>query len=258
MNYFRIIDPESRILYQFPLSHYCEKARWCLDFKGCSYDVINLFPGIHRRIVKKMGGKGTLPVLKDGKVIISDSTDIAYYLEKKYPFKSYIPNDLSLEKLVAERENYCDVELAPHIRIWMYGIALREPLLVPRFFFEKYGMVSRLLGLSFGKTVDSMVKKRYRITEEKIAESFKKIQVAISQIEKWIEYDPDNYIVGKSFSLADITAAAILAPLFMPEKSPWEGSNLTHLIPREILDYKQSQMDKPISKWVLAQYAKNR
>jgi glutathione S-transferase len=37
-----------RVLYQFPLSHYCEKARWLLDHKELDYVAHNLIPGFHR------------------------------------------------------------------------------------------------------------------------------------------------------------------------------------------------------------------
>ena len=37
-----------RILYQFPLSHFCEKARWMLDYKELEYVAQNLMPGAHR------------------------------------------------------------------------------------------------------------------------------------------------------------------------------------------------------------------
>ncbi|VAW80072.1 hypothetical protein MNBD_GAMMA15-1204 [hydrothermal vent metagenome] len=34
-------------LYQFPISHYCEKIRWALDYKGLPYTTINPLPGSH-------------------------------------------------------------------------------------------------------------------------------------------------------------------------------------------------------------------
>ena len=34
-------------LYQFPLSHFCEKARWALDYKSIAYRPVNLLPGFH-------------------------------------------------------------------------------------------------------------------------------------------------------------------------------------------------------------------
>lgn len=34
-------------LYQFPISHYCEKIRWALDFKQLKYNTVNLLPALH-------------------------------------------------------------------------------------------------------------------------------------------------------------------------------------------------------------------
>jgi glutathione S-transferase len=33
--------------YQFYFSHYCEKARWALDYRGASYKSRNLIPRLH-------------------------------------------------------------------------------------------------------------------------------------------------------------------------------------------------------------------
>ena len=40
-------------LYQFPISHFCEKIRWTLDYKGLSHKTRNLLPGLHVLKTKK-------------------------------------------------------------------------------------------------------------------------------------------------------------------------------------------------------------
>ena len=69
-----------RTLYQFPISHYCEKTRWNLAAKGLPYVVRNVMPGLHRLVAYQAGGGHTLPVLVDHNVRIADSTEIALYL----------------------------------------------------------------------------------------------------------------------------------------------------------------------------------
>ena len=69
---------QTRILYQFPISHYCEKSRWQLDHKGLPYVTRNLLPGPHRLRTPLMANIDTLPVLRDGKRTVGDSTRIAY------------------------------------------------------------------------------------------------------------------------------------------------------------------------------------
>ncbi len=53
-----------RVLYQFPLSHYCEKARWLLDHKELDYVAHNLIPGFHRAFAQLKTGQNLLPILK--------------------------------------------------------------------------------------------------------------------------------------------------------------------------------------------------
>ena len=71
----------NRVLYQFPLSHYCEKARWLLDFKDLEYSVKNLFPATHRLLTLWKANSTTVPLVKDGKEWIGDSTELAFYLD---------------------------------------------------------------------------------------------------------------------------------------------------------------------------------
>ena len=65
-----------RILYQFPLSHFCEKARWLLDHKELDYNAQNLIPGVHRAFAKLKTGQNKLPILRDQDQWIADSTQI--------------------------------------------------------------------------------------------------------------------------------------------------------------------------------------
>jgi glutathione S-transferase len=74
-----------RTLYQFPLSHYCEKARWLLDHKELDFVAQNLIPGVHRAFAQLKTGQNKLPILKDGEQFIAGSTQIALYLDEMYP-----------------------------------------------------------------------------------------------------------------------------------------------------------------------------
>ena len=41
-------------LYQFPISHYCEKIRRALDYEKLDYRVVNLLPGFHASTAKRI------------------------------------------------------------------------------------------------------------------------------------------------------------------------------------------------------------
>ena len=57
-------------LYQFPISHYCEEARWALDWKGLEYRRVNLLPGLHLARSRKMAARTSVPILVSADTIV--------------------------------------------------------------------------------------------------------------------------------------------------------------------------------------------
>lgn len=80
-------------LYQFELSQYSEKVRLILDYKGLEYRKVEVTPGVGQLELFRLSGQRQVPVLKDGETIVADSTEIAFYLDRKYPDKPIIPTD---------------------------------------------------------------------------------------------------------------------------------------------------------------------
>ena len=80
-------------LYQFELSQYSEKVRFILDYKGLEYRKIEVVPGVGQLDLLRLSGQSKVPVLKDGETVIADSTEIAFYLDRKFPEKPLIPTD---------------------------------------------------------------------------------------------------------------------------------------------------------------------
>ena len=80
-------------LYQFELSQYSEKVRLILDYKQLEYRKIEVTPGVGQIELLQKSGSRTVPVLKDGSTYIADSTEIAFYLERKYPERPILPED---------------------------------------------------------------------------------------------------------------------------------------------------------------------
>ena len=71
-------------LITFAASHFCEKARWALDWHGIAYDEIGWPPGLHLMLAKRHGAKGrTVPILLDGAKIIQGSGAIIDWAESK-------------------------------------------------------------------------------------------------------------------------------------------------------------------------------
>ena len=72
-------------LYTFTISHFAEKARWSLDYKGIHYQEKRLVPGSHVPIVKRIAPSTFVPVLQDAGRIIQGSSAIIDYVDEHSP-----------------------------------------------------------------------------------------------------------------------------------------------------------------------------
>lgn len=216
--------PMSRLLYQFPISHYCEKVRWAMDHKRLEYKVKNLLPGFHLRTTQKIAPKSYLPILIDsksgrdkqsGSQQIQNSHMILNYLDEAYPDKSLTPKDPELLQQALEWEKYCDIEIGIHVRCYSYHYLLSHPkIVVPLLTQDGSWLGSLLFKLSFSK-IEKIMRKVMRINEASAIDSEAHIQQALDTL--YEAYQKSEFLVGDQFSRADLAAASLLAPLIMPE-----------------------------------------
>lgn len=113
-------------LYQFELSHYSEKVRLLLDYKGLAYRKIEVTPGIGQVEIFRMTGQRKLPVLKDGNQIIGDSTEIAKYLDRQYPDRPLIPTEPKQRGLCLLMEEWADESIGLKSRKVLFGAVSQD------------------------------------------------------------------------------------------------------------------------------------
>lgn len=247
-----------RILFQFPLSHYCEKARWLLDYKELDYVAKNVIPGPHRLLTRWHASNDTLPLLKDKKTWIGDSTEIAFYLDGVYAEKPLISNDPKQRAAIVELDKKAN-ELGYHVRRWMYLYLINEPHTMDIMMGEK-GFLHTFKSL-MTPVIKKGVKELYQIYPEKAAKSKAQIDVLIDEIEAALLANGSDgkqgYLVGKQFSFADISVSALAAPLFGPIGTPWVVPN-DIVPPAELEQYKQALLARPFGQYVMRMYANHR
>src|SRR5262249_32602984 len=113
-------------LYQFPFSHYCEKARWALEYKRVPYQPVNLLPGLHLKAVRRVASNTSLPVLLDEESAVQDSSAIITYLDARFPTPSLTPADPAAAREALEWEDYLDEQIGVTLRLWFYYHALAD------------------------------------------------------------------------------------------------------------------------------------
>ena len=254
------MSPPERTLYQFPISHYCEKTRWNLEAKGLPYVLTNLLPGFHRLMTRRLtrGGRGTVPVLVDRGTVVSDSTDIALHLEKAYPeAPALVPASGPERERVLELEAYFDEAAGKHVRSWVYAKMIESGTDLVPFLFGAFPLPARMLGRMMGPLVKKTLYRQYVRSPERTEESRVKMLEALERLEREIHGDPSRFLVGGTLSLADITAASLLGPLMAPPGSPYEVRSTT-AVPAELARLRAEVLARPAGQWVLRRYQEDR
>ena len=243
------------ILWHLDISHFNEKARWALDYKGIPHKRHSVFPGMQPARARMLrGGTSTLPVVDiDGKRI-GDSTKIIEELERRWPDPPLYPADPAELERALEIEEFFDEQCAHELRRVMFDPLLRHPELMA----EALG-TDRRRGASALKVVfpivDRVVRHKYTVNPEAAAEARETVLAAMDRIEA--ERGPSGYLVGDSFTVADLTAAAILSPLVRPPEFPYHQVDPAR-DPEDLKRWRDSLVDRPAFKYALEMYARHR
>lgn len=121
-------------LLLFPHSHFCEKARWALDYKQIAYEPVAVFPGLHRRTIRRIAPGSSLPVLVTGARAIQGSDAIIDYLEECVPTRALTPAEPSARDACLELERRMDAQLGVPVRQILYASLLDHPAFIRRCF----------------------------------------------------------------------------------------------------------------------------
>lgn len=204
-------------LYQFELSHYSEKVRFILDYKGLNYRKIEVTPGIGQFELMRLSGQRQVPVLKDGDTVVADSTEIANYLERKYPGPALIPTDSLKKGQCLLMEAWADESIGLNSRkafagaLNQYGnfrssiLPSNTPELIKGLVRSVPGEFLDILGTGVGMGGDS-VKEAQKILKQNLE--------ALSLI---LSNQP--YLLGDQPSLADFAVAGLSMLLKFPSGS---------------------------------------
>jgi glutathione S-transferase len=203
-------------LITIPISHYCEKARWALERAGVEYREERHVQGIHQLVARRAGGGLTVPVLVTPERVLVESEQILVWVDAQTPAESRLFPDQPAARAAVER--LCrrfDAVLGPHARRLMYVHMLAEPKLMLRYNNQgvprwedrtiRYGwpvmvrFACRALDIRPGVEIDDE------------AAVWRELEFVAEQLA-----DGRPYLSGEGFSAADLTFAALSAPVVVP------------------------------------------
>ena len=241
-------------LIQFHRSHYNEKVRWALDWKGVPHVRRSLLPGPHAPTILRLTGKTEVPVLRIDGDVIGGSAAILDALERRFPDPPLLPADATARDTALELARHFDDEVGPVVRRGFIGHILAEStylcevfasdrsLLARRAYRVLFPVTKRLMARSMGIRGPASI--------EAAADATARALDLVAE-----RADRTGYLVGETFTIADLTAAALLAPAVAPDHrdmaypTPYVAS-----FDRWLGRFR----DHPGAAWVRAVYARDR
>ena len=199
-----------------PISHYCEKARWALERAGLTYREEPHVQGVHRVASRRAGGAGTVPVLVTDRGSVGDSAEILQWVDRRIaPEARLYPEDPQELREVRSLCARLDDGLGPRGRrlIYVHMFAQHKMMLdfnnrgVPRWEDRalRWGwplavaFVGRALGIEEGVEVAD---------EAAVWDELDHVAGLLD--------DGRPHLCGDRFSAADLTFAALCAPVLLP------------------------------------------
>ncbi|WP_322081099.1 glutathione S-transferase family protein [Burkholderia sp. BCC1972] len=202
------------VLITMPHSHYSEKARWALDRLELPYREQPHVPLLHRLATVPNGGS-SVPLLLHRGARFTDSTDILVHIDLLHGGDCLYPRDVDSRPEVEALETQFDEVLGPHTRRWAYAQLLPERSLllhvmsrgVPRF-------EAALLPVILPGVV-RLIRATLRITPDSATRSIERVRSVFDEIDGRLA-DGRRFLVGERFTAADLTFAALAAPVLFP------------------------------------------
>ena len=245
-------------LWQIDISHYSEKVRWALEYKGIDHGRRSILPGSHIPIALALtrGGQPTLPVLQLEGRNIGDSTEIIAALEARYPEPPLYPVDAEERGRAIELEDWFDENLGPHARLLPFYELIQEPEL-----FAEIAAESVPGPLGKAKPVVGAYARAYTTirwganSDDGAAAAREAVVAAFDKLEAELEKGDGDFLVGDQLSVADVTAASLFYPVVVPPEGPLKPD-----LPRPpaLERFRESLSNRRGFKWVEETFRRHR
>ncbi len=245
------------VLWHIEISHFNEKARWALDYKGVEHQRRAPTPGAHMLVALWLtrGHNKTFPLLQLDGQAIGDSTEIIAALERRFPEPPLYPEDPVERRRALELEEFFDEELGSHLRLLAFHEATKDPAVVERFTVDLLpDRLAELGPVRAGATrfFSAFTGLRYGVKSDQRAEVARgKVLVALDRLEA--ELGDGDYLVGDRFTVADLAAASLFYPLVQPPEGPALPPP-----PEAIERFRAPLKDRPGYQWVAEMFRKHR
>ena len=242
------------VLHQFRGSHFNEKVRWALDWKGIPHRRVTHLPGPHALAMRRRTPGTQVPVLELGDQTVWGSARILAALDEHFPDRQLHPEDpVEREEALAIQREF-DEEVGPAVRLAHFSVLLGERAYTADLFSAHRGALGRgLYRLAF-PGVRQVIVQSIGLGAPDAAER------AIARAEAGLDFvarrvGTSGRLVGDRFGLADLACAALLAPLVNPDHPDMRAPEP---LPAPARAFLERFAGHEAAAWVREQYAKHR
>jgi len=243
-------------LITFAASHFCEKARWALDWHGIAYDEVGWPPGLHLILAKSCGAKhSTVPIVLDAADVIQGSSAIIDWADSKAPDRGRSLTPAAALAESQEIERRADEIIGPHVRRLAFAELLPSHAhLVKSALFYRASGWRRLAGNMMWPVSWRIMTQVYDVKPGAAAESRAKLEAEFDWLDGKLA-DGRAYLAGDRFSRADLTVASLLANFARPkELAAQHGMEGPPSLAADVNRWNE----RPVMRWVRAQYRAHR
>jgi glutathione S-transferase len=203
-------------LVTIPISHYCEKARWALQRAGLDYREEPHVQGIHRIYARRAGGGSTVPVLVTPAGSLGESEQILEWVDRRTaPEQRLFGADPAERERILALSRRLDERLGPTGRRLIYVRMFEQPELMLRFNNQGVpGWEDRFIrhGLPFARR---FIARALGITPGIEREDELTVWAEFDWVAEMLA-DGRPHLLGERFTAADLTFAALAAPIVLP------------------------------------------
>ena len=203
-------------LVTIPISHFCEKARWALDRAGVDYVEQPHLQLVHIAAARRAGGRSTVPVLvTDHGDVLDDSTRILHWADTRVePGRALYPEG-ELGAAAAALERSLDDGLGPDGRLWMYHETLPVVGELEPWALAGVPAWERRLFLVSGRLVERALRRYLDIDAAAATSARERVEGVFDDVAERLA-DGRRFLLGDRFTAADLTFAALAAPMLLP------------------------------------------
>jgi glutathione S-transferase len=177
-------------------------------------------------------------------------------LEARYPQPPLYPADPEERRRALELEDFFDEQLGPAARTIAFYELINEPEIFAQVASEAVpGPLAKLPALT-GLYASTYTSLRWKANDDQgAAQAREKIVAAMDVVDAELAAGNGEFLVGESFSVADLTAASLFYPVVGPDEGPLPPGQP---VPPALERFREELSTRPAFNWVKETFRRHR